>query len=87
MRNARRTEAEIEETLVALFAERPELCGFTIALDGALVAANVGLYPPPAADQAREICAEIRATLDEVMEASPAARQLLAGRTFARRLH
>ena len=88
MRNAsRRAQAELEETLVTLFADCPELCGFTVAPDGALVTANVGVYPLPGPREEREICEAIRATLDEVMEQSPAARRLLAGRTFARRLH
>ena len=87
MRSARRTEAQLEETLVALFAERPELCGFSIALDGALVASNVGLFPSGNPEDLKLVCEEIRATLDEVLDEQPEARRLLAGRTFARRLH
>lgn len=87
MSTARRTEAQLEDSLVALFADRPELCGFTLALDGALVASNVGVFPSTSAEGLKVLCDEIRATLEELMDERPEARSLLAGRTFARRLH
>lgn len=87
MKAARRTEAQLEDTLVALFADRPELCGFTLAVDGALVASNVGVFPAGRPEDLKLLCEEIRATLDEVMDERPEARSLLAGRTFARCLH
>lgn len=88
MKAARRTAvAQVEESLVSLFVDRPELCGFTVALDGALVASNVGLWPAPRPEEAKRICDEIRAALDDMVDGAPEARALLAGRTFARRLH
>lgn len=87
MKSARRTAVQLEDTLVTLFAERPELCGFTLALDGKLVAANVGVFPAARPEDVNLLCEEIRATLEEVMDERPEARSLLAGRTFARRLH
>ncbi len=87
MKTARRTEAQLEESLVSLFADRPELYGFSLALDGALVRAHVGIFPAARPEDLERICEDIRAALDEVLAERPEARQLLAGRTFARVLH
>ncbi len=87
MKSTRQTAAEIEESLVSLFAGRPELHGFTVATEGGIVLSHVGIFPTPSADEARRICEEIQATLAEVVDERPEARALLAGRTFARSLH
>jgi hypothetical protein len=80
------TAAELEESIVMLFTERPELCGFTIRQEG-LVLSDVGLWPLPGPEELKLVCEEIHETLLELVEVRPEARQLLAGRTFARALH
>jgi hypothetical protein len=87
MTNAHRAQAELEESLVSLFAGRPELCGFTVALDGALILSDVGVFPPGSPEDVKLLCEEIRYALAELMDTQPEARRLLAGRTFARILH
>jgi hypothetical protein len=82
----RLTEAELEESIVSLFTDRPELCGFTVGREG-LVLADVGVYPAAGAEDLKLLCEEISASLLEVVGQRPEARQLLAGRTFARALH
>lgn len=77
----------IENRIVSLFAGCPELCGFTVKLDGELMLSDVGLYPPLAAREVTHICEEIRDTLLSLIDEQPEARRLLAGRTFARSLH
>jgi hypothetical protein len=86
MKTTRRTEAQLEESIVSIFADCPELCGFTVARDG-LVLSDVGVYPTGRPEELKRICEEIRAALVEVMDERPDAKALLAGRTFARALH
>jgi hypothetical protein len=82
-----RIVTSIEDSLVALFAGRPELYGFTVKLDGELVLCDIGLWPQQRTESVSLICEEIRATLLALLEEEPGARRLLAGRTFARALH
>lgn len=78
---------QIEDSIVSLFAGCPELCGFTVKLDGELVLSDVGLYPPLPSVEVTQICLDIRDTLLTLIDEQPEARRLLAGRTFARALH
>ena len=71
MKNATRTEVELEESIVSLFVERPELCGFTVIVDGGLILTDVGIYPAGPPEELRLICEEIHAALVEVMEERP----------------
>jgi hypothetical protein len=87
MKATRLIEAALEESIVGLFTDRPELCGFTVLEEGGLVLSEVGVFPAAAPEELRILCEEIRATLAEVVDESPEARVLLAGRTFARTLH
>jgi len=87
MKSTRQTEVALEESIVSLFTDRPELCGFTVLLEGGLVLSEVGVFPAAKPEDMRVICDEIRATLAEVVDERPDARELLAGRTFARALH
>lgn len=82
-----RVVATIEDRIVTLFAERPELCGFTIRLDGGLALSDIGIWPRQRPESVKLICEEIRATLVSLMEEQPETRGLLCGRTFARALH
>ena len=91
MKTTRQTEVAVEESIVSLFADRPELCGFTVLLDGSLPLqmrlSEVGVWPAANPEELRVLCEEIRATLAEVVDERPDARELIAGRTFARSLH
>ena len=83
----RMTEAELEESIVSLFTDRPELCGFTVKLEPELSLVDVGVFPCTGSEDIQRLCEDIRAALLEVVEERPYARELLAGRTFARALH
>lgn len=87
VKTSRIAAAQLEERIVALFHEVPELCGFTVQAHGGIGLTDVGLFPPMPAEDAKLVCAEIHETLAELVEERPEARQLLAGRTFARALH
>lgn len=81
-------EAQVEESVFALFRAFPSLCGFTVnAWPSGVELADVGLYPAPAAEEVSAIQAEIRDTLSTLLEERPEARSLVAGRTFARAVH
>ncbi len=82
-----RIVSRIEDSIGSLFADCPELCGFTVRLDGELVLSDVGLWPQQRAENVKLICEEIRGTLLSLIEEQPETRRLLAGRTFARALH
>lgn len=86
MKTSRAAEARLEESIVALFQELPQLCGFTVQAQG-IGLTDVGLYPPPPPEDAKFICEEIHDTLAALVEERPEARELIAGRTFARSLH
>jgi hypothetical protein len=87
MDTSRIAQSRLEESLVSLFADYPELWGFSVVDRAELCVSDIGLYPPPPFDEAKAICEEIRDTLVELIDERPEARELLAGRTFARRLH
>ena len=91
MKTIRLIEAAVEESIVSLFTDRPELCGFTVHLEGGATAemrlSEVGVWPAANDEELRALCDEIRATLAEVVDERPEAREILAGRTFARALH
>jgi hypothetical protein len=76
-----------ENIIFSLFESRPELCGFTVKVDGDMVLSDLGLYPEPEVEDMLVICNEIRDTLLTLVDERPEARRLLAGRTFARAIH
>jgi len=85
---SRRAEAQVEESIFSLFQEFPSLCGFTVqAWPSGVALADLGLYPPPADEEAKAIQAGIQDALAELLSERPEARSLLAGRTFARAVH
>lgn len=85
---SRRAEAQVEESIFGLFQDIPVLCGFTVRTRaGRVELSDIGLYPAPAEDEARQICNEIRQTLARLFDERPEAARLVAGRTFARALH
>ncbi|HEX5477477.1 MAG TPA: hypothetical protein VFX09_06450 [Burkholderiales bacterium] len=87
MDTSRIAQSRLEESLVSLFADYPELWGFSVLDRAELAVSDIGLYPPPPFEEAKAICEEIRDTLAALVDERPEARSLLAGRTFARRLH
>ena len=79
-------ETEITAVVDALFRRLPSLVGFSVQeVQRELVLADVETDPWCA--QPRELCGEIAATILELMDEEPAAREVLVGRTFARTLH
>jgi hypothetical protein len=87
MKPSRIAEARVEESIVALFQDLPALCGFTVQARGEIELTDIGFYPPPPSEDAKLICEEIHDALAALVEERPEARDLIAGRTFARALH
>jgi len=86
--------------LAALFGRLPMLVGFTVQdsgtlsadrvtvpLDGELFLADVCVQALPGLEPSAELNAEIAATILEVLEDHPGAREVLRGYTFARAFH
>jgi hypothetical protein len=81
-----KSESELAAAVDALFRRVPSLLGFSVQeAQHELVVADVATDPWSA--QSQELFGEIAATILELMDEEPAARELLAGRTFARTLH
>lgn len=91
-------ETELTAAVDALFQRWPSLVGFsvqeaqTLSRDRAsaqlareLVLADV--ETDPWAAHSKALFGEIAVALLEVMDSEPAARELMRGRTFARRIH
>jgi len=100
MRAAQDLEADLGERVEALFGRCPELCGFMVeervveAADGEagmreleLYIAGIDVYPALGFSQSETLVAQISAALADLLEDSPEAADLLAGRTFARTVH
>jgi hypothetical protein len=80
--------AELERQLESLFAQCPELWGFSVrGEDGELFVSDVGIAPRLSAEQYGVIFQQIATTLSEFLEERPEATEWLRGRTFARTLH
>ena len=85
----------------SLFVRYPSLCGFSVHgldqlpdncsrsgdNDSSLFIGEIGISPPPGAEQRGEILREIAAALAELLTEHPDADDILRGRTFARVLH
>lgn len=80
--------SELARQLQAIFAQCPELWGFSVRGDAdALFVSDVGIAPRLSAEQYGEIFQHIATTLAELLEERPEASEWLRGRTFARTLH
>jgi hypothetical protein len=93
-------EAELAATIDGIFGRLPALHGFAVqdgarlvqqfpgvALEGALVVSDVGIYPALGEAEHDRICNEIATALHEYVAVRPdGAQLLLCGRTFARTL-
>ncbi len=95
-----RLEAALGARLEALFGRCPELCGFLIgervvkpeesrpgAREWELYIASIDVYPALGGAQSEMLAAQISAALADLLDDSPEAAELLAGRNFARTLH
>src|SRR5919106_4260089 len=93
-------EAELQGRVARLFARRPELWRFTVrdrsmlpdhldptTLSGEFFIFEIGLSPRLGKEQYNEVYDDIARAITAAVAAPPAARQLLAGRTFMRALH
>jgi hypothetical protein len=91
-------ETQLETVVARLFDEMPALVGFSIEsleaapehpvetqLERELVLSNVETFPWTG--YSRELLGEIAVPLLELIDEEPQARELLRGRTFARRMH
>ena len=78
-------EFQVEAVVARVFDRLPALVGFSVELAPELVLADVETFPWPA--YGKELMGEIAVPLLELMDEEPEARELLSGRTFARRLH
>ncbi len=95
-----RFEADLEARTRALFRRWPTLCGFSVrnaasflregmdARDaGDVFVTEVSVYPCIDLKAPVEICSEIAALIDALMEECPEDCKLIRERTFARTLH
>src|SRR5688500_11546522 len=100
MRALQELEADLGARVEALFGRCPELCGFLVeermvetpngeaaARELELYIAGIDAYPVLGAGQSESLVAQISAALADLLEETPEAADLLAGRTFARTVH
>ncbi len=100
MRALQELEADLGARVEALFGRCPELCGFVVeervveasegeagARELELYIAGIDVFPVLGAGQSETLVAQISAALADLLEDSPEAADLLAGRTFIRTLH
>jgi hypothetical protein len=81
-------EHRIEASINALFCRCPTLCGFTVRSHvSRLFVTGVSVHPLIGPEAPGELCHEIMATLDELIDECPEAGELLRERTFARVFH
>ena len=80
--------AELERQVRSIFAQCPELWGFSVRGEhGELFVSDIGIAPRLSAEQYGAIFQQIASTLAEFLEERPEASEWLCGRTFARTLH
>lgn len=100
MRALQDLEADLGARVEALFGRCPELCGFLVeermvetpngeaaTRELELYIAGIDVYPVLGAGQSESLVAQISAALADLLEETPEAADLLAGRTFARTVH
>ena len=100
MKAVQELEADLGVRLKALFGRGPELYGFIVAerlVEGTkeeagareleLYIASIDAFPMLGAGQSEKLVAQISTALADLLEDSPEAADLLAGRTFARAFH
>lgn len=80
-----RLNIELEEVMEELFRDCPLLCGFS--LDGSLTPVDVTCSARLHGTTIANLRDSIEVVVNELLKLRPEARELLSGRTFARRLH
>jgi len=81
-------QLELERQVQAIFAQCPELWGFSVRGEAdELFVSDVGIAPRLSAEQYGEIFQHIARTLADLVEEQPEAGDWMRGRTFARTLH
>jgi hypothetical protein len=93
-------ESELEGRVARLFARRPELWRFSVrdrsmlpdhldptTLTGEFFIFEIGLSPRQGKQHYDEVYDDIARAITAAVQALPAARRLLPGRTFVRALH
>lgn len=81
-------ETELATAVDAIFRRWPTLVGFCVQQEPSsaeLVVSELETGPWP--ERPHELRSDIAAALLDLIDQEPAARELLRGRTFARRLH
>ena len=80
--------AELERQVQSIFAQCPELWGFSVrGENGDLFVSDIGIAPRLSREQYGAIFQHIAATLADFLDERPEACEWLRGRTFARTLH
>ena len=81
-------EANLAARVRSLFRSYPTLCGFSVGQGPTMpLLTEVSVYPASGPGAPPELCFQVMATLAELVDECPEARELLRGRTFARVLH
>jgi hypothetical protein len=80
-----RTEALVEQHLLALFRRMPMLCGFALRED--LEVTEISVYTWPGYTAGEDLYRDLMAALAELAEERPEAIEVIRGRTFARAFH
>ena len=80
-----RLNIELEEVMEELFRDCPLLCGFS--LDRSLTPVDVTCSARLHGTTIANLRDSIEVVVNELLKLRPEARELLSGRTFARRLH
>lgn len=79
---------ELERQVQSIFAQCPELCGFSVRGEAdELFVSDIGIAPRLSVEQYGKIFQHIATTLAELLDERPEASEWLRGRTFARTLH
>ena len=77
-----RSEALVEEHVLALFRRMPMLCGFALRED--LEVTDIAVYTWPGYTAGEDLYRDLMSSLAELAEERPEALALMRGRTFAR---
>ncbi len=80
-----RLEADLEQSLAAVFRRYPPLCGFSLSSE--LRVEELACHPALDRRRAAVIAEDIVRALSELLAEEPEAAELIRGRTFARALH
>lgn len=80
-----RSEALVEQYVLALFRRMPMLCGFTLRDDLEVTDISVDTWPGYTAGE--DLYRDLMSSLAELADERPEAIFLMRGRTFARAFH